>query len=62
MLRKTFTCRRLYLGGGNARLVVKPLARGTRVVRNIAGVLGCIELWRAPRGSRATRALHRAPR
>jgi len=47
-LRNAFTFHRLYLGGGNARLVAKPLPPGTRVVRNIAGVLGGIELWREP--------------
>ena len=55
MLQKTFNCRRLYLGGGNARLIEKPLPRGVRAVRNIAGVLGCIRLWHPPRGTRALR-------
>jgi polyphosphate glucokinase len=55
MLQKTFNCRRLYLGGGNARLIEKPLPRGVRAVRNIAGVLGCIRLWHPPRVTRALR-------
>jgi polyphosphate glucokinase len=55
MLRKAFNCRRLYLGGGNARLVAKPLPRGVRVVRNIAGVLGTLRLWSPPGDSRASR-------
>jgi polyphosphate glucokinase len=54
-LRKAFSCQRLYLGGGNARLVSKPLPRGVRVVRNIAGVLGTIRLWTPPRDARASR-------
>ena len=43
------------LGGGNTRLIRKPLPRGVRGVRNIAGVLGCIRLWHPPRGTRALR-------
>jgi polyphosphate glucokinase len=53
ILRKTFNCRRLYLGGGNSRLITKPLPRGVRTVSNIAGVLGSIRLWRPPRGGEA---------
>jgi polyphosphate glucokinase len=58
-LQKTFNCRRLYLGGGNARLIEKPLPRGVRAVRNLAGVLGCIQLWPPRRGTRALPPLTR---
>lgn len=44
-LRKAFNCRRLYLGGGNARLIEKPLPPGVRAVGNISGLLGAIRLW-----------------
>jgi polyphosphate glucokinase len=55
-LRDAFSFRRLYLGGGNARLVARPLPPRTRVVGNIAGVLGGIELWRQPAGPPRRRA------
>ena len=45
VLQETFNCRRLYLGGGNARLVRKPHPRGVSTVSNVAGLLGCIRLW-----------------
>lgn len=54
-LRQAFNCRRLYLGGGNARLVAKPLPPGVRTVKNIAGVLGTLRLWSPPRDTRANR-------
>ncbi len=58
-LQKTFQPRRLYLGGGNARLVRGRLPRGVTVVGNVAGLLGGIRLWapRRPlrRGRRARR-------
>jgi polyphosphate glucokinase len=54
MLQQTFNYRRLYLGGGNARLLTKPLPRGVCAVSNIAGVLGSIRLWRSPRRARAS--------
>lgn len=36
---------RLYIGGGNARLIRFDLARDVRIVSNRAGVLGGIALW-----------------
>jgi polyphosphate glucokinase len=45
ILQKTFRPRRLYLGGGNARLVHGGLPPGVTVVSNVAGVLGGIRLW-----------------
>jgi polyphosphate glucokinase len=48
LLQRTFNPGRLYLGGGNARLIARPLPRGVRVVGNVAGLLGCHRLW-APR-------------
>ena len=44
-LLAAFNCRRLYLGGGNARLVGDGLPRRVRVVSNLAGLLGGIHLW-----------------
>ena len=70
MLLQTFSCRRLYLGGGNGRLVRRPLPPRVEVVSNVAGVLGGIHLWRevtAPgprsrgRGARPRSASARAP-
>lgn len=57
-LRQAFNWRRLYIGGGNARLLEGiPLGDDVVVVRNVAGLLGGIRLWDnvAPkgRGSRA---------
>jgi polyphosphate glucokinase len=54
-LQKAFNCRRLYLGGGNARLVSKPLPRGVRAVGNLGGVLGPIRLWVPTAGLHAHR-------
>ncbi len=44
-LLETFNCRRLYLGGGNSRLVDGRLPAGVEVVSNLAGLLGGIRLW-----------------
>ena len=57
-LLHTFSCRRLYLGGGNARLVLRPLPDRVRVVSNVAGILGGFHLWREeprPRSPRPSR-------
>ena len=54
-LQQAFSCRLLYLGGGNSRLVSRPLPRRVRVVANIAGLLGSIRLWSRPRGRRTRR-------
>lgn len=45
VLLAAFNCRRLYLGGGNARLVGDGLPPRVRVVSNLAGLLGGIHLW-----------------
>jgi polyphosphate glucokinase len=45
---RTFNPRRLYLGGGNARLVTARLPRGVRLTNNVAGLLGGIRLWNEP--------------
>ena len=47
-LLQTFNCRRLYLGGGNARLVTARLPRAVRITSNVAGLLGGIRLWNEP--------------
>lgn len=38
---------RLYLGGGNARKIDLDLPSEVRIVANVAGITGGIELWRA---------------
>ena len=53
-LQKAFNPRRLYLGGGNSRLVRRPPPRGVKIVSNLAGVLGGIRLWEK-KGPRALR-------
>lgn len=45
LLIRTFSCRRLYLGGGNARLLPRGLRREVRIASNLAGLLGGIRLW-----------------
>ncbi len=44
----TFNCRRLYLGGGNARLVTAKLPPEVSLASNLAGLLGGIRLWEEP--------------
>lgn len=44
-LRRTFNPHRLYLGGGNARLLGRALPPGVLVADNVAGLLGGIRLW-----------------
>lgn len=46
--RQTFNPRRLYLGGGNARLISIRLPADVRVTSNVAGLLGGIRLWNEP--------------
>jgi polyphosphate glucokinase len=38
--------RKLYLGGGNARLIDLPLPKNVKVTENIAGLLGGSALWK----------------
>ncbi|MBW1881418.1 MAG: ROK family protein [Deltaproteobacteria bacterium] len=45
-LARLFNYRRLYLGGGHARLVRFSLPENAQVVSNEAGLLGGIALWR----------------
>jgi polyphosphate glucokinase len=45
MLLQTFIVRRLYIGGGNGRLVEPGLPRQVRIASNLAGLLGGIRLW-----------------
>jgi len=44
-LRRTFVYRRLYLGGGNARLIEFELPPGVKTVSNRAGLTGGFALW-----------------
>jgi len=46
-LQHAFNPRRLYLGGGNARLLGRRLPAGVLAADNVAGLLGGIRLWQA---------------
>ncbi len=46
ILERVFNYRRLYLGGGNARKIDCELPANVTKVRNVAGLLGGIALWR----------------
>ena len=45
-LEHLFNYDRLYIGGGNAQKIVVKLPSNTRIVENVAGLLGGIALWR----------------
>jgi len=47
-LRRTFNYDRLYIGGGNARLLEAKLPANVKIVSNMEGLLGGIKLWAAP--------------
>jgi polyphosphate glucokinase len=48
-LSRTFNYDRLYIGGGNARLLVdSKLPPDVKIVSNMEGLLGGIKLWAAP--------------
>jgi len=47
-IQKVFWPRRLYLGGGNARLIDFTLPANVKTIPNEAGILGGIALWNAP--------------
>ena len=59
-LQRVFWPDRLYLGGGNSRLVDWKLPKGVQVVANELGVLGGIALWRGQE-QRKARAYAPAP-
>jgi polyphosphate glucokinase len=42
---KLTACDRLYVGGGNARMLTAELPQGTLTVSNVAGVTGGVRLW-----------------
>jgi polyphosphate glucokinase len=44
-LRRTFNYDRLYIGGGNARLLEGKLPKNVKIVSNMEGLLGGIKLW-----------------
>jgi polyphosphate glucokinase len=46
-LRRTFNYDRLYIGGGNARLLERKLPKNVKIVSNMEGLLGGIKLWAA---------------
>jgi polyphosphate glucokinase len=48
--------RKIYLGGGNARLVDFPLPENVTITENIAGLLGGFALWKDGARSHARRA------
>lgn len=45
-LEHLFNYDRLYVGGGNAKKIIVKLPSNTRIVENVAGLLGGIALWR----------------
>ena len=45
-LAHAFNYDRLYIGGGNAKKIIVKLPSNTRIVENVAGLLGGIALWR----------------
>jgi polyphosphate glucokinase len=47
-LQQTFNYDRLYIGGGNARLLEAKLPSNVKIVSNMEGLLGGIKLWAAP--------------
>lgn len=53
-LRKAFNFDRIYLGGGNARLIRTPIPEDVQLVSNRSGLLGGIALWREPRSKKAS--------
>jgi polyphosphate glucokinase len=44
-LQRTFNYDRLYIGGGNARLITVKLPSNVKIVSNVEGLLGGIKLW-----------------
>lgn len=54
-LRSTFNCDRLYLGGGNSRLVNFKLPADVKIISNEDGLLGGIALWREAKSPAASR-------
>ncbi len=44
-LEHAFNYDRLYIGGGNAKKIITKLPANTRIVENVAGLLGGIALW-----------------
>jgi polyphosphate glucokinase len=47
-LQRAFNYDRLYIGGGNARLLDGKLPENVKIVSNMEGLLGGIKLWAAP--------------
>jgi polyphosphate glucokinase len=47
-LQRTFNYDRLYIGGGNARLLEAKLPSNVKIVSNMEGLLGGIKLWAVP--------------
>ena len=45
-LEHAFNYDHLYIGGGNAQKIITRLPSNTRIVENVAGLLGGIALWR----------------
>ena len=44
-LRSVFQWERLYLGGGNTKFLVDPMAEDVTIVSNIAGIIGSARAW-----------------
>ena len=45
-LEHAFNYDRLYIGGGNAKQIIMRLPSNTKIVENVAGLLGGLALWR----------------
>ncbi len=45
-LQPVFNPRKIYLGGGNARLLDLPFPENVRITENVAGLLGGFALWK----------------
>ena len=45
-LEHAFNYDRLYIGGGNAKQIIMKLPSNTKIVENVAGLLGGLALWR----------------
>lgn len=45
-LQALFSCRTIYLGGGNTRKIQCQLPDNIEIVSNLAGIYGGVELWR----------------
>lgn len=45
-LQALFSCRKIYIGGGNTKKIQGQLPANVEIVSNLAGIYGGVELWR----------------